>query len=34
MTPDGMARISAGAVLARIEPYLCAQPAVPMNKPD
>ena len=34
MTPDGMARISAGAVLARIEPYLCAQPAVLINKPE
>jgi heptosyltransferase-2 len=34
MTADGMARISPGAVLARIEPYLCAQPAVLINKPE
>jgi heptosyltransferase-2 len=34
ITADGMARISAGAVLARIEPYLCAQPAVLINKPE
>jgi heptosyltransferase-2 len=31
--PNGMQRISADAVLARIEPYLCAQSAVSMNKP-
>jgi heptosyltransferase II len=31
--PDRVERISAGAVLARIEPYLCAQSAVLMNKP-
>jgi heptosyltransferase-2 len=32
-TPDGLQRILPGAVLARIEPYLCAQSAVFMNKP-
>jgi heptosyltransferase-2 len=32
-TPDGLARIMPGAVLARIEPYLCAQSAVLVNKP-
>jgi heptosyltransferase II len=30
---DGMQRISTGAVLARIEPYVCAQSAAPMSKP-
>jgi heptosyltransferase-2 len=32
--PDGVARISPDAVLARIEPYVCAQSAVLMNKPE
>ncbi|HEY6254802.1 MAG TPA: glycosyltransferase family 9 protein [Xanthobacteraceae bacterium] len=31
--PDGMQRITPAAVLARIEPYLCAEPAVPPNAP-
>jgi heptosyltransferase II len=32
--PDRVERIAAGAVLVRIEPYLCAQSAVLMNKPE
>jgi heptosyltransferase-2 len=32
-TPDGVQRIMPGTVLERIEPYLCAQSAVVMNKP-
>jgi heptosyltransferase-2 len=32
-TPDGLKRILPSAVLARIEPYLCAQSAVLVNKP-
>jgi heptosyltransferase-2 len=32
-TPDGLKRIVPSAVLARIEPYLCAQSAVLVNKP-
>jgi heptosyltransferase-2 len=33
VTPDGMQRISAGVALARIEPYLHAQSAMPVDKP-
>jgi heptosyltransferase-2 len=32
--PDRLQHISSGAVLARIEPYLCAQPAAPTSKPQ
>src|SRR5580704_4863156 len=32
-TPDSLLRIVPDAVLARIEPYLCAESAVVMNKP-
>jgi heptosyltransferase II len=32
-SPDGVQRILPATVLARIEPYLCAQSAVLMNKP-
>jgi heptosyltransferase-2 len=32
--PDRLQRISARTVLARIEPYLCAQSAVPISKPQ
>ena len=34
VTPDGMQRISPGVALARIDPYLCAQSAVPVDKPE